>query len=278
MESKSKYEKKEDPGFPSKLYYGFFMSWGCFTAIPCPNKIWHEAARNMMLETLKFVGLVVGIIEIGLYCLADWLGIPNIFTGAVLTVYPFLITGCIHLDGFMDCCDAISSRRPIEEKRKILKDSRVGAFAVTNSIFLILIYFASVLSILEGANSELKICILAIGYFITRMMSAHVLMNWKTIEGSQYESSSKETGNFAASLRNIGIGIAVIVLFEFAVWRYFCEILPSAFISPLFCWLLYILSVAGARRQLKGISGDIAGYSLVIGETAMAVSLAVIGC
>ena len=71
MESKSKYEKKEDPGFPSKLYYGFFMSWGCFTAIPCPNKIWHEAARNMMLETLKFVGLVVGIIEIGLYCLAD---------------------------------------------------------------------------------------------------------------------------------------------------------------------------------------------------------------
>lgn len=79
-------------------------------------------------------------------------------------------------------------------------------------------------------------------------------------------------------MRNIGIGILVIILFEFAIWLYFYEFSPAAFISPVLCWLFYILSIAGARKQLKGISGDVAGYALVVGETAMVVSLAVISC
>ena len=35
----------------------------------------------------------------------------------------------------MDCNDAIMSRRPLEERQRILKDSTVGAFAVVTVVF-----------------------------------------------------------------------------------------------------------------------------------------------
>ena len=58
------------------------------------------------------------------------LEMPVVLTAAVMTVYPFLISGCIHLDGFMDVNDAVMSRRPLEDRQRILKDSHVGSCAV----------------------------------------------------------------------------------------------------------------------------------------------------
>ena len=100
----------------------FFMAWGMFLSIPCPAKIWDEKARPWQLVYLPLIGLLVG----GIWALAAY------FTGlfgklpavcaAILAALPFLLTGFIHLDGFMDCCDAILSRRDLATRQKILKD------------------------------------------------------------------------------------------------------------------------------------------------------------
>ena len=65
------------------------------------------------------------------------------FKDVALTLLPYLLTGGIHLDGYMDCCDAIFSRRPLEKKREILKDSHVGSFAVIALAMLFLLSFAA---------------------------------------------------------------------------------------------------------------------------------------
>lgn len=52
-----------------------------------------------------------------------------------------IITGMLHLDGFMDVCDAILSRRSKEEKLRILKDSATGAFAVIPLVILFFLQF-----------------------------------------------------------------------------------------------------------------------------------------
>ena len=56
--------------------------------------------------------------------------------GAVLAGWPWLATGFLHLDGFMDSCDAILSRRDLEERRRILKDPHTGSFAVISLVIL----------------------------------------------------------------------------------------------------------------------------------------------
>lgn len=47
-----------------------------------------------------------------------------------MTLIPVLITGGIHLDGFADTVDAMSSYAERERRLEILKDPHTGAFAI----------------------------------------------------------------------------------------------------------------------------------------------------
>ena len=120
----------------SEWIYGFFMAWGMFLAIPCPKKIWSESARRRMLACLPLVGLIAG----GVWALCAWLGgfLPRPIGALLCAAAPWLVTGFMHLDGFMDVCDAVMSRRDMETRQRILKDSHCGAFAVICMVLLAL--------------------------------------------------------------------------------------------------------------------------------------------
>ena len=122
------------------------MALSMYTAVPLPLKRWDENSRPLMLVFLPVVGLVLGLLWYGLALLMGVLALPGAVCAALLTLYPYLITGHLHLDGFMDCADAILSRRSLEEKQKILKDPHVGAFAVISLAALFLLGFAIALS------------------------------------------------------------------------------------------------------------------------------------
>ena len=98
----------------SDWIYGFFMAWGMFLTIPCPKKIWRESARRKMLACLPLIGLIVG----GIWALCAWLGsfLPQPLAALLCAATPWLITGFMHLDGYMDVCDAVLSRRDLEKK------------------------------------------------------------------------------------------------------------------------------------------------------------------
>ena len=115
----------------SDWIYGFFMAWGMFLTIPCPKKIWRESARRKMLACLPLIGLIVG----GIWALCAWLGsfLPQPLAALLCAAAPWLITGFMHLDGYMDVCDAVLSRRDLETRQRILKDSHCGAFAASRA-------------------------------------------------------------------------------------------------------------------------------------------------
>ena len=141
-----------------KFITAFFMAWGNFITLPCPFKRWDSELKNMMLAFLPSIGAVVG----GLWVLLIWLlgkaeaaypGFPGSVAVVLCVFYIFSICGFMHLDGFMDCNDAILSRRPLEDRQRILKDSNVGAFAVVTVIFLMLAWYAAMRDV--GMNGPL---------------------------------------------------------------------------------------------------------------------------
>ena len=113
---------------------GFFMAWGMFLAIPCPRKIWSEGARQKMLVCMPLVGLLAGGVWAGAWLLLR--GAPGPVRAAVCAAVPWLVTGFMHLDGYMDVCDAVLSRRDLATRQRILKDSHCGAFAVICMVLL----------------------------------------------------------------------------------------------------------------------------------------------
>ena len=110
-----------------RYLHAYGMCRSMFCAIPSPYQGWDEDARPLMLLFLPLVGLEMGLYWAAAGWLCRCLGFPQLVTGLVIAVLPYLLTGKIHLDGFLDVTDAVGSCRSLERRREILKDSHVGA-------------------------------------------------------------------------------------------------------------------------------------------------------
>ncbi len=165
------------------------MAWGNFCSLPCPAKRWDNNYTSLMLGFLPLIGLVIGIIWSAVYFGLVYLGFPFFVVAFLITFLPFALCGFMHMDGFMDCCDAIMSRRPLEERQRILKDSNTGAFAVVSMIFLILGYFCFLsTAVTTGVDFANMVMIVVLSRAVSGL---HVLI-CKPMGQSQYAQMQEE--------------------------------------------------------------------------------------
>ena len=106
------------------------IAFQMYSHIPIPSFEWDDRSRKYALCFFPLVGAVVGSVEYLWFYLAALLEAPVLIGTAVATAIPFLITGGIHMDGFCDTVDALSSQASMERKLEILKDPHAGAFAI----------------------------------------------------------------------------------------------------------------------------------------------------
>lgn len=260
---------------------GFLMAWGYFTRIPCPYKKWKEEDRYAMLNMFPLTGLMAGALLGGVWFCLDWLEAGSLLTGVLLTCMYFFITGYIHLDGFMDCSDALLSRRPdMEERRRILKDSRVGAFAVISLVFMTMIFMASLVSMADGFSFKKAGLITAV-LMLSREFSAYDVINKEPMEGSQYAETGKKRSRGMKGIPGMFITYAAVII----IWALFISEAGSGERETLLSLAALAAAAAAerivswiggrrARKQLGGMSGDISGYMIVSGETAALVTAA----
>ena len=78
---------------------------------------------------------------------------PPLVAGALLTAALALLTRALHLDGFMDTCDALLGGFERQRRLEILRDPHVGAFAVVGVVILLLIKLTS-LAALPQTNRQ----------------------------------------------------------------------------------------------------------------------------
>ena len=230
--------------------HAFFMCQSMFCAIPAPQ-VWEEKARDKMLLFLPVVGLELGLIWAGLGWLCRFLGLPELVTALVLTVWPWLSTGFLHLDGFMDVTDAVKSCRSPERRREILKDPHVGSFAVIGLTLLVLaqfVFFASV-------GSETPLWVLVFVPAVSRCCSALAVTVLPAMSTSQYAGQKKPK----AHLVILGAMLCAFVAAGFLLCGKFGFVLIG-------CMAGFALALRKGYHSLCGMNGDISGYALTIGE------------
>jgi adenosylcobinamide-GDP ribazoletransferase len=108
--------------------------------LPC--KKWDGGLRPLMIALLPLIGLILGALWLAAALLLRLAGPAGLFGAAVMTLLPWALSGFMHLDGYMDCCDAILSRRDLPERQRILKDPHAGTFAVVCLTALALLEFS----------------------------------------------------------------------------------------------------------------------------------------
>lgn len=237
-----------------RYLYACAMCQSMFCAIPCPWKVWEEKARPMILLFLPAVGLEIGLLWAGLAWLCRWLALPPLAAGLLLSGYPYLITGFLHLDGFMDVTDAVRSWRDLEKRREILKDSHVGSFAVIGVVLLLLAGFA----LLSSGTGDFRILIFI--PIVSRCCSALAVTVLRPMDTSQYAGSFREGVSKAQP-----IAFSVILALAVAGGFLLCGKYGLALLGGI---VGHALALNRGFRSLKGMNGDISGYALTLSELA----------
>ena len=227
-----------------RYFHAFAMCQSMFCAIPSPFHVWDEEARPKMLLFLPVVGLEIGLLWWGIAQLAVILKLPMLIRGLVIALWPYLATGYLHLDGFMDVTDAVKSCRSLERRREILKDSHVGAFAVIH-----VAQFAC------AASAEGDWRILMFVPVVSRCGSALAVTLLKPMSTSQYAVQNIN--------RNHAVVLGMMLIAALAGGFLLCGKYGFALLGGV---VGYGLALRKGYKSLEGMNGDISGYALTISE------------
>ena len=250
-----------------KYFKGFLMAISMFTVIPLPRYEWDDEGGKNIMKFYPAIGLIVGLIWYGVFRLLNLLGASIMVITAITLITPFILTGMLHLDGYMDVCDALLSRRDKQEKLRILKDPHTGAFAVVSVVMLFVVNFSGVYTVISNSikdNAINNINTSAVGLIlipiISRSLMGYLLLSKDSMKGSSLGAFFKQgTGKVDRFILLSSLIISSII--SIFIFKIYGVIMSLAMI------LVSTFLVNSAAKEFDGMSGDSAGYGLVIAET-----------
>ena len=261
------------------------ISFSMFSAIPMPRVGWNERNMRYMLCAFPLVGAVIGIAA------ASWAAFV-VFAQTVLlknigkeiaalgfVLIPVIITGKIHIDGFMDTCDAVGSRAERERKLEIMKDPHCGSFAVVSCALYFLAQYALSCSIFgdvidSGRKFENQWQMLqhffplAPMFVSSRLLSAFAVSTFPIAKNSGLLRTFADASAKRFTAAWCGIWFALHSLLSSIALGLPATAATAAQIA------VFVLYYFGSRHHFGGITGDTAGAFVQISELASLLAVA----
>ena len=231
-----------------------------------PGWTGRKKALSWALCWFPLVGLAVGAVLWLWLALAGWLGFGAVFTAALALLLPIALSGGIHLDGFCDTCDALSSHQSRERKLEILKDSHTGGLRH----HLLRAVPAGVLRrLVRGGARGGAALALALGPAFSRSLSGLFAVTLPNARGTGLLATF--TGPMDA-VKARGVLAAWAVLTGGAMVAADVRTGLAALAGAGLACVYYVVT---ARRQFGGVTGDLAGFFLQLCELGMVLCAAV---
>lgn len=241
-----------------KVWNSFLIAFAMFSRIPVPRADWDKENMKYMICFFPGIGMVIGLLICGYGKLCAFADFGDLMRAAGFVLIPLMVTGGIHLDGYLDTVDALSSCQPKERKLEILKDSHAGAFAIIMGCAYFILSMGVWSEVDRGA-----LPVLGIGFVLSRALSGMAL--------STFPCANKKgsLGMFADAAQKRVLK-AVLVLWILACagtafwldWRQGAILIGTAFV-------VYGFYYHVAVKEFGGTTGDIAGFFVQVCELAM---------
>lgn len=248
------------------MFRSIAIVFSTYSKIPMPIFEWKEEDLRYSMCAFPLVGLVLAALSCGAYRLMLCLGAGNLLTAGVMTVLPLIFTGGIHMDGYMDTMDALSSCGSREKKLEILKDPHIGAFAVIHAV----IYTVAELSLwselarldIEGYMGNMLFYLVMAGYVMSRTLSAASVLTFKKAKADGMVSDlSKAQGTKCRTIIAAVLILLIVLMFVLYGIYALCTVIPAVSVFLFYRRMSY--------RSFEGITGDLAGWFLQICELSV---------
>ena len=248
------------------------VAFGMFSRVPVPQVEWNEKNRKYSMLAFPMVGLVLGLCWFLIASLGRQFGLPSFLTGALLTALPVLVVGGIHLDGYADTVDALSSHGDKAKKLEIMKDPHVGSFAVIHLVIYFLLWFAAC-TVLAEKSAEVWL-LAGMTFVLSRSLSGLAVATFPMAKDTGLAKSFADEAD-KKTVRGGLIAVLVVLVLLFMAMDIVDRRFPAGFFAvvgagAVFFWYRYI-----AQKHFEGINGDLAGWFLCKCEVWMLVAVAV---
>lgn len=224
----------------------FLVAMKFLTVIPVPISV-EVTPRRMGQAMVWFpvIGLMIG----GILALVDWtLGLlfPPLVSAGLLLATWVALTGALHLDGFLDCCDGLLASTSPEQRLAILRDSHAGAFAIVGAVCLLLIKFTLLVELPSAYRGTTLLVVPA----LTRAAMVY------TARAFPYARTGPGLGQLfrdGLTWRQVLVAVAIAVVAAGAALKWIGLVLVFS------VWLLTVGIASWVRRRIPGLTGDVYG-------------------
>jgi adenosylcobinamide-GDP ribazoletransferase len=248
----------------------FIAAFRFLTVIPLPFRR-QPAPEEFGGSVLYFpvVGLIIGLLLAGVYYILDFF-LPGSMANALIIAVMVLVNGALHTDGFIDTCDGLAGNKAPEERQRVMKDSRVGAFGVIGAILLFMAKFAALSSI----PHNLIYATLILMPVLSRWSMVYAIMAYPYAKPEGLGATFKQYARW----RDFGIGsIIVFVTAELLCWwlnlgfRWLSGLFVMAMV-----WLVTLCWSAYLDKKFAGLTGDSYGAVNEIAEIMVVIAMIIL--
>lgn len=118
------------------MMHGILLALQFFTIVPVNKQLeMNRTSVTTMFSTLPWIGGFIGVFTTSIWLFVD---ANPLFIAFLIVLTGIVLSGGLHLDGFVDTSDAYFSYRNLEKRHDILADPRIGAFgAMALCLFII---------------------------------------------------------------------------------------------------------------------------------------------
>lgn len=222
---------------------GFLVAMQFLTISPALIKrAFTERELGQATAYFPLVGACIGAVLWGAnLLLGEWFS-PIVRSALVLGLW-VLLSGALHLDGFLDSCDGLLGGASPEARMAIMKDSRVGAFGFAGGMLLSLLKFAALSSLPDRSVA---------------LLLAPTLGRWGMAVGifafpyARPQGLGKAMKEFTTGWQ---VGLATLFAFGFCGLLAGLTGLLAGLLAALIAWLV----ARFALSRIPGLTGDIYG-------------------
>ena len=249
---------------PKHLGRSMAIAFSMYSKIPMPQFEWKEEDMRYALCFFPLVGVVIGLLSWCWWLFCRRFAVGSMCFSCIGLAIPLLVSGGIHMDGYLDTMDALHSYGSCEKKLEILKDSHIGAFSVIMTVLYVLIAAGAYSQITKGAVYA-SFCA---SYCLSRIFSALAVVSFPCAkrEGTLYLFA----GTAHEKIVKTSLYLQLILCIVFLVWMD-----PKAgILQGVGAVCVFAYYYKKSRKEFGGITGDLAGYFVTLCEGALTVMAA----
>lgn len=197
------------------------------------------------------VGIAVGGLGAAAYAIghAIWPASVSVLISMMTTV---LATGAFHEDALADTLDGFGGGRTPERVLEIMKDSRVGSYALVGVSLVLAAKFAALSAIAESGTSQLARALVA-AHVLGRWSSLPLMMRYSYVRPATTNSRPSAGGPFSDRL-TVGRALIATMLAGTAVMAALGTLRAAIPVT-----VVVIATGMWFQRRIGGITGDTLG-------------------